>query len=81
MYFMKQLSILLFPLALFASSPFESPKDHNFNLSVFNTEQKVKVEEKIHKSKIKCRYVCDKKIYKEQKIAEAVSFYKKTKLP
>jgi len=30
--------------------------------------------------KIKCRLVCDKKIYKEQKIADAVSFYKKSKL-
>jgi hypothetical protein len=29
--------------------------------------------------KIKCRWVCDKKIYKEQKIAEAISFYKKSK--
>jgi len=29
--------------------------------------------------KIKCRWVCDKKIYKEQKIAEAISFYKNSK--
>jgi hypothetical protein len=29
--------------------------------------------------KIKCRWVCDKKIYKEQKIAEAISFYKESK--
>jgi len=29
--------------------------------------------------KIKCRWVCDKKLYKEQKIKEAVEFYKKSK--
>jgi len=29
--------------------------------------------------KIKCRWVCDKKIYKEQKIREAVLFYKNSK--
>jgi len=29
--------------------------------------------------KIKCRWVCDKKIYKEQKIAQAISFYKNSK--
>jgi len=29
--------------------------------------------------KIKCRLVCDKKIYKEQKIQEAVLFYKNSK--
>lgn len=29
--------------------------------------------------KIKCRLVCDKKIYKEQKIASAISFYKNSK--
>jgi len=29
--------------------------------------------------KIKCRWICDKKLYKEQKIAEAISFYKNSK--
>ena len=33
----------------------------------------------MHNPKIKCRWVCDKKIYKEQKISEAVSFYKTSK--
>ena len=27
--------------------------------------------------KVKCRVVCDKKIYKEQQITEAIEFYKK----
>lgn len=35
--------------------------------------------EAMHNPKIKCRWVCDKKIYKEQKISEAVSFYKNSK--
>jgi len=29
--------------------------------------------------KVKCRWVCDKKLYKEQKIAEAISYYKNSK--
>ena len=29
--------------------------------------------------KIKCRWVCDKKVYKEQKIADAISFYRDSK--
>ena len=29
--------------------------------------------------KIRCRWICDKKLYKEQKIADAISFYKNSK--
>lgn len=29
--------------------------------------------------KIRCRLVCDKKVYKEQTIADAIDFYKKSK--
>ncbi len=36
-------------------------------------------KETIQNSKIKCRWVCDTKIYREQKIAKAISFYKKSK--
>ncbi len=35
--------------------------------------------EAMHNPKIKCRWVCDKKVYKEQKISEAISFYKNSK--
>lgn len=35
--------------------------------------------EAMKNEKIKCRWVCDKKLYKEQKISEAVSFYKNSK--
>lgn len=35
--------------------------------------------EAMQNEKIKCRWVCDKKLYREQKIAEAISFYKNSK--
>ena len=35
--------------------------------------------ESMENKKIKCRLVCDKKIYKEQRIASAISFYKNSK--
>ena len=44
-------------------------------------EKKVSREnrEAMENKKIKCRWVCDKKLYKEQKIADAISFYKNSK--
>jgi hypothetical protein len=35
--------------------------------------------EAMKNEKVKCRWVCDKKLYKEQKIADAISFYKNSK--
>lgn len=35
--------------------------------------------EAMENEKVKCRWVCDKKLYREQKIAEAISFYKNSK--
>jgi len=72
---MKKLIILLAPLYLLALSPFESPKRNSFDLSVFNTKKSTENIEAIDNKKVKCRYVCDKKVYKEQKIADAISFY------
>ena len=57
--------ILLAPLSLSAEKIYES------KLTQANKEA-------MKNSKIKCRWVCDKKIYREQKIAEAISFYKKS---
>ena len=60
---------------LFATGPFETKEPVTFDLSVFNTkmgEQNIKAA---NNQKIKCRYVCDKKLYKQQKIADAISFY------
>lgn len=72
---MKKLTFLLLPIVLFAKSPFESPKPHQFDLSMFNTVNKVQTKEKT--IKVVCRFVCDKKLSKEQKIEAALSFYKK----
>lgn len=77
---MEKILILLSPIILLASSPFETPKDHNFDLSHFDTKRTIENSKAIKNKIVRCRYVCDKKIYKEQKIADAISFYKaKTK--
>jgi hypothetical protein len=73
---MKKILFLALPLLLEAISPFESPEPNSFNLSAFDTKRSVENEKAVDNEKIKCRYVCDKKIYKEQKIADAISFYK-----
>ena len=49
------------------------------DLAVFNTKATKENKMAGENEKIKCRYVCDKKIYKETKIAEAISFYKNSK--
>ena len=76
MSFMKKVFILLVPIYLFALSPFDTAKENSFDLSVFNTKKTIENIEARKNKKVKCRYVCDKKIYKEQKIAEAISFYR-----
>ena len=76
---MKKIIIWMLPVLLFAVSPFESPESNSFDLSVFNTKKSELNQKVINNKKIKCRYVCDRKIYKEQKIADAISFYKKTR--
>jgi len=77
---MKKLIILLFPFLLLASGPFDTPAPKNFSMSMFNTKVGEENKEAINNNIIICRYVCDKKVYKEQKIADAISFYKKSKL-
>jgi len=47
--------------------------------TIYATKASKQNIEAMHNPKIKCRWVCDKKIYKEQKISEAVSFYKHSK--
>jgi len=63
---MKILTILLIALSLFGERIYET--------QVCNANKKA-----MENKKIKCRWVCDKKIYKEQKIQEAVLFYKNSK--
>lgn len=71
--------LLLLPFVLFARSPFETLNMKNMDLSAYETK---KGEENLQAStnvKVTCRLVCDKKIYKEQKISEAIEFYKRAK--
>lgn len=77
MFIIKILLFTFFPLTVFSLSPFDTPKDVHFNLSVFNTKETLENKKVTKNQKVTCRYVCDKKVYKEQKIAEAISFYKK----
>lgn len=73
---MKKLLFIIIPITLLATSPFESPKNKHFNLSAFNTKKTDENTQAMKNKKVKCRYVCDKKVYKEQRIADAISFYK-----
>jgi hypothetical protein len=63
---MKKFLFLLLPSLLFCEK-------------IYETELSATNRAAMENKKIKCRWVCDKKIYKEQKIAEAISFYKKSK--
>ncbi len=47
--------------------------------SSFETKVSRENREAMKNKKVKCRWVCDKKLYKEQKIADAISFYKNSK--
>ena len=63
---MKKILLLLLPMSLFCEHIYET------KLSKSNKEA-------MNNPKIKCRWVCDKRVYNEQKIAEAISFYKNSK--
>jgi len=63
---MKKILFLLLPVALFC--------EHIYDTKLTNENKKA-----MNNPKIKCRWVCDKKLYEEQKIADAISFYKKSK--
>ena len=66
MHTMKSLLLLLLVSFVCAQTQFEK-KISKENEAAMNNE------------KIKCRWVCDKKLYKEQQITEAISFYKNAK--
>jgi len=63
---MKKVLFLLLPVTLFC--------EH-----IYNTKLTKENRDAMENEKIKCRMVCDKKIYKEQRIADAISFYKESK--
>ena len=73
---MKKLLILFLPIFLMAISPFETPKEYYLDLSKFDTKRTKENIKAINNKTVSCRYVCDKKVYKEQKIADAIFFYK-----
>ncbi len=76
---MMKTLILLLPISILAIDPFESPQLGIFDTSIYDTKESIENTQAIKNVQIKCRYVCDRKIYKEQKISEAVEFYKKTR--
>ncbi|MDQ7068414.1 MAG: hypothetical protein Q9M40_10830 [Sulfurimonas sp.] len=64
--FMKLFSLLLLSTLLFSEHIYEKK---------LSKENRAAMQNK----KIKCRWVCDKKVYKEQRIADAISFYRDSK--
>ena len=63
MSFFVKITLYLLPTLLFCE-----------NIGQINVEKKAN-----KRSKIRCRIVCDKKAYKEEEIAKAISFYKNSK--
>ena len=63
---MNKLIFFLLSTILLSDSKFEAKTSRENRMAMENR-------------KIKCRWVCDKKLYKEQKIADAISFYKNSK--
>jgi len=63
---MKMMLLLLLPMSLFC--------EHIYGTKLSKSNKKA-----TKAPKIKCRWVCDKKAYREKKIAEAISFYKNSK--
>lgn len=76
---MMKILFLLIPLLLSALSPFESKSRDNFDTSVYDTKKSKENTQAAKNPNITCRYVCDKKVYKEQKISDALEFYKKSR--
>ena len=76
---MNKTFFIFLPALLFGLSPFETPANDGFNMSAYETKKSIENEKAANNPKIKCRLVCDKKIYKEQKISDAIEFYKNSK--
>jgi len=69
--------LLLLPLLLIARSPFETLNIKDMDLSAYETKKSEQNLQASKNIKVTCRLVCDKKVYKEQKISDAIEFYKK----
>ncbi|MCW8837402.1 MAG: hypothetical protein OQK11_01745 [Thiovulaceae bacterium] len=79
-YMKKILLLLTLTVIISARGPFDSPLPRNLDFSAFNTNKYLENEQAVENEKIICRKVCDKKIYKEQIISEAINFYKSSKV-
>ena len=77
---MKKMFFLILPAFLFSQSPFETPKNKQFEYFTFETKQSIEMQKATKNPKINCRWICDKKIYKEQIISEAIEFYENSKV-
>lgn len=76
---MIKLSFLLLPLLLVAQTPFDTVAAKNVDMSAYEKKKSYAVEQASKNVKVTCRLVCDKRVYKEQKISDAIEFYKNSK--
>jgi hypothetical protein len=66
MIFIKKILFLLLPTLLFCEKIHKTDQSESDSI--------------VHENrKIKCRWICDKRLYREKQIAEAISFYKNSK--
>lgn len=63
---MKKIMLILLPVIMFGET-------------IYDTGLSKENKKAMNNPKIKCRMVCDKKLYRQQEIAEAISFYKNSK--
>lgn len=56
--------------------PFDSKEPVSYDLSIFNSNHKIEDERAFKNSQIRCRKVCDKKMTVEQRMLEAITFYR-----
>lgn len=71
--------LLLLPAILPAAEPICTPKESHLEIPAFDTKAGSLNAQASKNEKIKCRVVCDKKVYKEREIADAILFYKNSK--
>lgn len=76
---MIKLSFLLLPLLLVAQTPFDTVAAKNIDMSAYETKKSEANFQASKNMKVTCRLVCDKRVYKEQKISDAIEFYKNSK--
>ncbi len=71
--------LLILPAILFGDCAVGSPQETYMDVPAFEAKANSLNAQASKNEKLKCRVVCDKKIYKEQKIADAISFYRNSR--